>query len=145
MSDTGSKFTDLTHEDWETLKEQRGLVLRQLHRCYENVDLFRDERDLAVLQRLIDDAHFLPEQTYELQCLGIVFGDVFESRPEFEWKMVSDEYGRDPTLRYKQTSAQLNVLTMISKRIEDGASVDVARLYEETIRFFEENESEIRE
>jgi hypothetical protein len=41
---------------------------------------------------------------------------------------VTDEYGTDPTLRYESTSLQVNAMTMISKRIEDGEAVDVASL-----------------
>jgi hypothetical protein len=42
--------------------------------------------------------------------------------------MVTDEYGTDPTLRYKNSSIQINALTMISKRVERGEEVNVAAL-----------------
>jgi hypothetical protein len=51
--------------------------------------------------------------------------------------MVEDEYGRDPALRYKQTSLLLFPKTMISKRIEDGKAVNVTEMFEglqETVR-----------
>jgi hypothetical protein len=46
------------------------------------------------------------------------------------WVMITDEYGSDPTLRFKDTSININALTMISKRVERGESVDVCKLLE---------------
>jgi hypothetical protein len=42
--------------------------------------------------------------------------------------MVTDEYGTDPTLRFKNTTVQINALTMISKRVERDERVDVSEL-----------------
>ena len=44
------------------------------------------------------------------------------------WVMVTDEYAKDPTLRFKKTTLQINALTMISKRVERDADVDVSEL-----------------
>jgi hypothetical protein len=44
--------------------------------------------------------------------------------------MVEDEYGRDPALRYKDTTLLVFPQTMISKRIEDGEGVDVRELFD---------------
>jgi len=46
--------------------------------------------------------------------------------------MITDEYGTDPTLRFKDTSINVNALTMISKRIERDEPVDVLDLLRET-------------
>ena len=46
--------------------------------------------------------------------------------------MVTDEYGTDPTLRFKNTSVQINALTMISKRIEREESVNLGQLLQTT-------------
>jgi hypothetical protein len=43
--------------------------------------------------RLIDDTVFKKSQTYELQSLGIVFGDVLASELPLRWVMITDEYG----------------------------------------------------
>ena len=61
--------------------------------------------------------------------MGIVFGDVFVQDMGFSWVMVEDEHGRDPAIRYRETSIILFPLTMISKRIERGEQVDVFDLY----------------
>jgi len=46
--------------------------------------------------------------------------------------MVTDEYGTDPTLRFKNTTIQINALTMISKRAEKDEAVDVSQLLDIT-------------
>jgi uncharacterized protein DUF3806 len=76
----------------------------------------------------IDDKVFKKSQTYELQCLGVAFGDVLTSELPLRWMMVTDEFGTDPTLRFKKTTLQINALTMISKRVERDEHVDVSEL-----------------
>jgi hypothetical protein len=83
---------------------------------------------LSVLQRLIDDKVFSKTQTYELQSLGITFGDVLASELPLRWVMVTDEYGTDPTLRFRATTVQINALTMISRRIEKNEDVNLSEL-----------------
>jgi hypothetical protein len=43
--------------------------------------------------------------------------------------MITDEYSTDPTLRFKNTTMNINALTMISKRVERGERVDVVWLW----------------
>lgn len=45
--------------------------------------------------------------------------------------MITGEYGTDPTLRFKNTSININVVTMISKRVEAGEPVDVFSLFQQ--------------
>jgi len=99
---------------------------------YGTASLTRSKSDLPVLQRLIDAKVFTKSQTYELQCLGVVFGDVLINELPLRWAMVTDEYGTDPTLRFKKTTVQINALTMISKRVERGEHVDVSELLRTT-------------
>lgn len=86
--------------------------------------------DLGLLQRVVSSGSIQREATYQLQSLGLAFGKVFVNlNPGYDWWMVEDEYGRDPAIRYKQTSLLLFPQTMLSKRIEEDGSVDVADLY----------------
>lgn len=96
----------------------------------DGAHLQQTEEDLPLLQRVIDSNVIDVTQTFELQCLGVAFGRVLASNIEgLDWAIVDDEYGRDPTLRYRHTSLQLNVLTMISKRVEQGQRVDIRDMY----------------
>lgn len=64
--------------------------------------------------------------------MGVVFGDVLTSEFPLRWVMVTDAYGTDPTLRFKNTTVNINALTMISKRVERDESVDVFELVRKT-------------
>lgn len=89
------------------------------------------ESDLMAIQAALDTRHIEPEATYSLQALGMAFGKVFvENHEDYDWWMVEDDYGRDPAIRYKDTTLLLFPQTMISKRIEDGETVDVRAIYE---------------
>jgi len=122
------KFSELSHEDRKRLDLQRAIVAAAAEQRYFASSLRKTEADLPVLQRLIDDKAFSKSQTYELQSLGIAFGDVMASELPLRWVMVTDEYGTDPTLRFKGTTVQINALTMISKRLEKDEKVNLSEL-----------------
>jgi Domain of unknown function (DUF3806) len=126
------KFTELSNDDVASLDKQRALVAAAAKQRYGVSGLFRTKADLPVLQRLIDDQAFTKAQTYELQSLGVALGDVMASELPLRWMMVTDEFGTDPTLRYKDTTIQVNAPTMISKRIERDEKVNVSSLLEIT-------------
>ncbi|MGA8202371.1 MAG: DUF3806 domain-containing protein [Candidatus Sulfotelmatobacter sp.] len=83
---------------------------------------------MPILQGLIDEGAFSKSETYELQSLGVAFGDVLVSELPLRWVKVTDEFGTDPTLRFKQTTLQINALTMISKRVEKDEPVNLSDL-----------------
>jgi len=124
-------FTELSRADSSRLEQQRAVVGAAVKR-YGATSLTRTKADLPVLQKVINDRVFKKSQTYELQCLGVAFGDVLASELPLRWVMVTDEYGTDPTLRFKQTTVQVNALTMISKRIERDEPVDLPLLLRQT-------------
>jgi hypothetical protein len=118
------KFTELSPEDNNRLDQQRAIVAVIANKRYATA-LTRTKRDLTVLQRLLDDKVFKKSQRYELQSLGVVFGDVLANELPLRWVMITDEFGTEPTLRFKDTSININALTMISKRVERDEPVDV--------------------
>jgi hypothetical protein len=126
------KFFELSADDSTRLDQQRRLIAAAVKQRYGTESLSGKKSDLRVLQRLIDDHVFSKSQTYELQSLGVVFGDVLTSEFPLRWVKITDEYGSDPTLRFKKTSVNVNALTMISKRIERDECVDVLDLLRKT-------------
>jgi len=95
--------------------------------------------DLLLIQRLLDAGTVEREATYTLQALGLAFGKVFiEENAGYDWWMVEDEFGRDPAIRYKNSSLLAYPRTMLSKRIEDGESVNVTELFDGLCRRMEE-------
>lgn len=126
------RFSELTLEDSERLDRQRAVVAATAKQRYGTAGLTRTKKDLPILQRLLDDNAFKKSQTYELQSLGVAFGDALASEFSLRWVMVTDEFGTDPTLRFKNTSVNINALTMISKRVERDEQVDVFGLLKKT-------------
>jgi hypothetical protein len=122
------RFSELSREDSNRLDQQRAVVAAAAKQRYGAVTLTKTKKDLPLLQRLFDDNVFKKSQTYELQSLGVALGDVLASELSLRWVMISDEYGTDPTLRFRNTSININALTMISKRIERDERVDVYQL-----------------
>jgi len=118
----------LTDDDLKQLDDQRAVVTRYLDA--DNLKKYETAPGkLGTLRALLEAEVFEPLQTYELQCLGIVLGDVFVQNMGFHWIMAEDEYGRDPAIQYEDTSVILFPRTMISKRLERGETVDVFDLY----------------
>ena len=94
-------------------------------------DLTGTTADLDLIQRVLDQGVVEPEATYTLQALGLAFGRTFLNEfPDYDWWMVEDEYGRDPAIRYKETSLLVFPMTMISKRVEDGEEIDINELFD---------------
>src|SRR5262245_3397748 len=127
--------------DLDRVAKQRAVVNAVVRDRY-GAPLPGGKADLAILQRLVDEQAFRPDQTYELQSFGIVLGQVLAEHPDLSWVTVQDEYGEDLALRYKATSILVFPVTMISKRVEDGREVDVEYFYEMTLRRCRELESE---
>ncbi len=126
------KFSNPSKQDNERLDKQRKLIADVVKQRYGTTTLTGTSADLPVLQRLIDDDVFDKSQSYELQSLGVAFGDVLASEMPLRWVMITDEYGTDPTLRFKYTAINVNALTMISKRLERGERVNLSWLLGET-------------
>jgi hypothetical protein len=58
--------------------------------------------------------------------------------------MVTDEFGTDPTLRFKEMTLQVNALTLISKRVERDEPVSVQWLLDKTREQLAVNEKKFR-
>jgi len=124
------KISMPSQADLRRLDEQREVCTRYLGdensvANYQNSSAGK----LGLLRALLSANVFSPEQTYELQCMGVILGDVFVQELRMEWITVEDEYGRDPAVRLPSTSIILYPTTMISKRVEAGEMIDVFDLF----------------
>lgn len=126
------KISNLTNQDSASLIQQRAVIEKHLSKDDLKTKYLTPAGKLGVLRALIDAKIFSKSQTYELQSMGVVLGDAFVQEMGFRWIIVEDEYGRDPAIKYKETSIILYPLTMISKRIEKGESVDVFEMFNTT-------------
>jgi len=121
----------LDTEDEQRLSNQRAEVDALCARIGQRIPHGAADRDgamLKALQAIVDSNVLNAEDTYALQCLGVVLGDVLSSRQGLTWRAVIDAYGRDPCLVLEGTSITLFPITMISKRVERGEAVDVAEI-----------------
>jgi len=123
------KISPLAEGDENSLRDQRAVVERYLGNEASKEKYKTGAGKLGTIRAILQAGVFKPNQTYELQCLGIVLGDVFVQELGMEWVMVEDQYGRDPAVRVPGTSIILYPLTMISKRVEQGEQVDVFALF----------------
>jgi hypothetical protein len=136
-------ITPPEHADIQELAQQL-LLAKQVVLDATGAKLSDSEDDLELLQAVIDAGVLHPDQTYEWQSLGLVFGRVLVATyPGFDWVVVEDEHGRDPALRYEQTSILVFPLTMISKRIEDGETVSVRALFDGLLEHLDELTEEL--
>ena len=134
MPRPGQKIEPLKAEDLARVVKQRAVVERYLGGDPGNLQKYQSVAGkLGLLRALLEKQVFQPTQTYELQCMGIVFGDALVQHCGVEWRAMEDEYGRDPCVQVPGTTIVLFPLTMISKRIERGETVDVFNLFDQSM------------
>jgi hypothetical protein len=125
----GQRIGPLSPEDVQRLDKQRGVITRFLSDDDSREKYQKVAGKLGTLRTLLEQKKFQPTQTYELQSMGVVLGDAFVQEMGMEWVMVEDKHGPDPAVRLPGTSVILFPLTMISKRVERGETVDVFDLF----------------
>ena len=54
------------------------------------------------------------------------------------WVTVVNDFGRDPALQYEGTSVLFFPLTVISKRLQRGETIDVIELFQTVVREIEQ-------
>ena len=84
--------------------------------------------DLPLLQRLLDQKLVQPEQSEQLQAMGIVLGELLAQSDNLRWVRYLDKYGVSRALQHRDGSIVFPI-TMIARRFEVGASTDVSALY----------------
>jgi hypothetical protein len=124
------RVESLGQEDIDTLEAQRAWV-REHYSPETRHEYATLAGKLHLLQVIVNSGWIQRDEADKLQCLGITFGDALVESLPLEWVMVEDGYGRDPALRLSGSSALVFPLTMISKRVEKGESVDVLSLYDQ--------------
>lgn len=123
------KIEPLDDEMTARLNQQRQVVADALKKVASNSVMTGRISDLQLLQKILDARLWNEPNTYELQSIGIVLGDVFAAELGMEWVVVEDSFGRDPAVRYPGSSVMLFPLTMVSKRVERGETIDIEAFY----------------
>lgn len=89
------------------------------------------EGKLSVIDAILMNGWVERDETWKLQALGIAFGDALAQKLMLDWVTVDDEYGCDPALNWPGTSVYSYPLTTISKRVEQGDSLDVWEFFDD--------------
>jgi hypothetical protein len=138
-------FSQLTPQMMSSMEQQRKFIATLVEKKLPGKKLTKSASDFSIFQEIIDKKLLRPQQTWELQALGICFGDALTSYiPGLKWVLVTDEYGTDPILRYRNSSMQVSALTIISKRVEDGEDVNIVSLAEVTKGYLAKEEKSLR-
>jgi hypothetical protein len=124
------RISKLTNVDREFMAQQRTLLqdlaARNLGRQFQG----QRDRDLDLLQSLLDKRVVRPEQTRELQAMGLIMGDLLATELDMHWVIYEDRVGRSRALRYKESDDFLFPMTMISRRREAGNQARVTDIYQ---------------
>jgi hypothetical protein len=123
------KVEPLSDEDEENLGRARSWLKSFFTDHAEEKYATLDDK-LRLLDTIIAQKWIEPDETEKLQSLGVAFGDALVQRLGLEWVMVEDDYGRDPSVVFPGTKLMAHPVTAISKRIEDGETVDVYNLFD---------------
>ncbi|CAH1652974.1 conserved hypothetical protein [Hyphomicrobiales bacterium] len=118
----------------------RGHFKPEFRHRYETVD-----GKLRIIQALLTPGMIEPDETWKLQSLGITFGDALAQELGLAWTVVDDAVGRDPALRDAESGLIIFVLTMISKRVENGEEIDVRDLFDGSVKLVEEQRQRHRD
>jgi hypothetical protein len=129
-----ARYQALSGLEQRRLREQRQLVGELARRHVGSPLSGSSLEDLRVIQTIVDRADLAPDQTYELQALGVALGDVMAAQLGLEWIAFEDDYGRNRALRLDETEVVIFPVTMISKRVEAGLPVDVDELWQKARR-----------
>jgi hypothetical protein len=124
------RVTPLTTVDRQYMESQRQLVNELTLRAYGG-RCCRRVSELPLLQRLLDDKRVSPEQTLELQAMGIVLGDLLASELGMHWVVYEDIQGRSRALQLDESDNFLFPVTMIARRHEGGDRTPVLEIYEQ--------------
>jgi len=120
---------ELSSLDLQFMKQQREFLqeLTALN-LGEQFNGHRDH-DLDLLQTLLDRKLVRPDQTRELQAMGVIMGDLLAAALDMHWVIYEDKEGRSRALRYQNSDDFLFPITMISRRREVGNQTSVADIY----------------
>lgn len=124
---------ELSFLDRQFMDRQRSRLEELTRSEYGSGFTGRTDHDLALLQRILDDELVGPDQTAELQAMGLVLGELLAEELDMHWVIYSDEVGRSRALRYRDSDLYLFPMTMISRRWEAGAKTPVEEIYSKAV------------
>ena len=97
------------------------------------------DNDLEILQILLDKQIVNRNDSYRLQAMGVVLGDIYTREFGLHWVVYEDKQGKSRALQLDTGNDALFPVTMISRRAETGAHVDVRAVYEKGVQIIKDS------
>lgn len=123
-----AKIEPLSELDQKDFKEKLTYI-DDVARIKLGTEIHGDKSDIDTLQRIANGGYIDPKDRFHLQATGVVLGNLLKKEFNLEWMVYEDEKGRSRALCVPKTDQCLFPTTMISRRLEVGASVNVQDIY----------------
>ncbi len=131
------RISELTPLDRQYMQRQRDTIESLARRHTGSGFDGTPTNDIPLLQRLLDERRVRPDQTAELQAMGILLGDLLAEELDMHWVVYEDPLGRSRALRYRDTDNYLFPVTMISRRRAVGNDRPVQEIYDKAVDLIE--------
>jgi len=89
--------------------------------------------DIKLLQRIVDGKLIAQDDSLMMQSAGVVLGNIMAEELGLGWIIYEDSLGRSRALCVNNTSNCLFPVTMLSRRLEVNAPVNVQKIYDDAI------------
>jgi hypothetical protein len=127
------RISQLSVIDRDFMEDQREAVDERARSALGRQIRGEKDNDLDILQLLLDRQLVKPDETVLLQGMGVVMGDLLAGELGMDWVIYEDKLGRSRALRFGLGDHFLYPVTMISRRYEVGAPVDVRAIYHKAV------------
>lgn len=125
-------ITPCSSQDLDKLDKQQIFALQRLQMIAGVGEFTGTESDFEWMQAGLDSGEL--DHQVDLQCLGVPLGHIIINNIDgFAWWMLEDDLGITPCIRYRESNLLIFPLTLISKRIELGETVNIASLYQDLL------------
>ncbi len=123
------KTRELNWLNQQFLDKQRGRI-EEITRNNFGRPLRIGSENIALLQRIIDENLIKPNDTLNLQALGVVLGDIYvRYNRKLVWRVYVDDVGKTHAVCIVDTDNCLFPITMLSRRMEVGLKPNVERVF----------------
>lgn len=139
LAEQPAYIADLSNTDQLFMQQQRQ-ILQDLAASNLGRQFSGDkDRDLDLLQTLLDKNLVHSDQVRESQAMGVILGDLLASDLGMHWVIYEDKTGRSRALRYQESDNYLFPITMISRRREAGNQTPVTVIYQKAYDIIDES------
>jgi hypothetical protein len=123
------RIGELSYLDKQYMSQQRALLVEVTSKHFGRRFTGDTDRDIELLQLLLDRQLVRPGDTQELQAMGVIMGDLLAKDLNLHWVIYQDQLGRSRALRDGNSENYLFPITMISRRREVDNLTPVSDIY----------------